>query len=122
MERSGGFTLLEVLVALAITAIGLTAALRASGVGIEGTMEYRTRFIALWLAENRAAERTARRDWPEPGSASHEEEMAGRRFLVREEVRATPNLRFRRLEIQVAGNEEPERAVSRLVVFLVRPG
>lgn len=122
MVRSGGFTLLEVLVALAITAIGLTAALRASGVGIEGTMEYRTRYIALWLAENLAAERTARRDWPEPGSASHEEEMAGRRFLVREEVSATPNLSFRRLEIQVAGSAEPERAVSRLVVFLVRPG
>jgi general secretion pathway protein I len=122
MSRSRGFTLLEVLVALAITAIGLTAALRATGVGVEGTMEYRTRFIALWLAENLAAERTARRDWPEPGLASHEDEMAGRRFLVREEVRATPNPRFRRLEIQIAGTEEPARVVSRLVVFLVRPG
>jgi general secretion pathway protein I len=116
-----GFTLLEVLIALAIVAIGLTAALRASGVGIEGTLEYRSRFIALWLAENLAAERTARRDWPDPGLVSQEEEMAGHRFIIRQEVKTTPNPRFRRLEIRVASAQAPEHSLRDLVVFLLRP-
>lgn len=116
-----GFTLLEVLIALAIVAIGLTAALRASGVGIEGTQEYRARYLALWLADNLAAERTARRDWPEPGRDSREEEMAGQRFIVRQEVKATPNTRFRRLEIRVASVQVPERPLREVTVFLLRP-
>ena len=116
-----GFTLLEVLIALAIVAIGLTAALRASGVGIDGTLEYRSRFIALWLAENIAAERTARQDWPAPGQVMQEMDMAGQRFIVRQTVQATPNPRFHRLEIEVASVYAPERALRQMVVFLLRP-
>lgn len=120
-SRQPGFTLLEVLIALAIVAIGLTAALRASGVGIEGTQAYRARFIALWLADNLAAERSARRDWPEPGLDSREEEMAGQRFIVRQVVKTTPNPRFRRLEIRVASARAPDHALRELVVFMIRP-
>lgn len=117
-----GFTLLEVLIALAIVAIGLTAALRATGVGIEGTLEYRSHYLALWLAENIAAERTARREWLDPGTRGREEEMAGHRFVVQEETTPTRSPRFRRLEIRVASAHEPERTLRQLVVFLVRPG
>ena len=121
MRASRGFTLLEVLIALAIVAIGLTAALRASGVAIEGTSDYRGRFLALWLAENLAAEHTARREWPAPGERRLEAEMAGRQFVVREAVEATPNPRFRRLAINVASAEAPEQSLRQLVVFLIRP-
>lgn len=121
MQRAGGFTLLEVLIALAIVAIGLTAALRASGAGSNGALEYRSHLLALWLAENVAAERTARGDWPEPGVREHDEEMAGYRFLVREEVKTTPNPRFRRLEVAVADVAEPGRQLRRIVAFLVEP-
>lgn len=120
-RRGRGFTLLEVLIALAIVAIGLAAALRASGAGSEGVLEYRGHLLALWLAENVAAERTARGDWPDPGVREGEEEMAGYRFRVREEVTATPNPRFRRLDVAVAASLEPARSLRHVVVFLTRP-
>lgn len=120
--RSGGFTLLEVLIALAIVAIGLTAALRASGMGTEGVGEYRERLLAQWVAENIAAERTALGAWPATGVTRSAAEMGGQRFLVSEEVKATPNPRFRRLEIRVSRPEEPQRALRRLTAFLIAPG
>lgn len=116
--RSTGFTLLEVLVALAIVAIGLSAALRASGVGTEGVREYRAHMLALWLAEDVAAERVARRDWPAPGQTSREETYSGHRFLVREEVKTTLNPYFRRLEIDVSAVDEPARSLRHSVAFL----
>ncbi len=119
--RQAGFSLLEVLVALAIVAIGLTAALRASGVGTEGVGEYRNHLLALWLAENIAAERSARRDWPSADTTTSEEEFAKQHFLVRQQVMTTPNPRFRRLEISVASREEPGRNLQRSVVFLIQP-
>ena len=116
-----GFSLLEMLVALAIVAIGLTAALRASGVGIEGVGEYRNHMLALWLAENIVAERTARGDWPSPGTTTSEEMFANHRFVVRQEIKATPNRRFRRLDVMVADREEPSRTLQHSVAFLTSP-
>lgn len=114
-----GFSLLEMLVALAIVSIGLVAALRATGVGTEGAREYRNHMLALWLAENTVAERTARQDWPETGTTSDEETFANQRFLVRQEIMATPNPQFRRLNVTVSTQEEPERALQRSVAFLI---
>lgn len=121
MRRRAGFTLIEVLIALAIVAIGLSAALRASAVGTDGVAEYRQRLLADWLAENVAAERSARGEWPTPGDSAREETMAGARFQVRESVKATPNPRFRRLDIEVAAAEAPDHVLRRLSVFLVTP-
>jgi general secretion pathway protein I len=113
-----GFTLLEMLVALAIVSIGLTAALRASGVGLEGVGEYRSHMLALWLAQNIVAERTARADWPAPTTATSEEVFANRTFVVRQEIRTTPNPRFKRLDVMIADRQEPARTLQHSVAFL----
>ena len=120
MRRGRGFTLLEMLVALAIVSIGLIAALRATGVGTEGVGEYRARLQALWLAQNIVAEVTARQDWLAPGVSSSEQDFAKRRFVVLQEVKTTPNPLFRRLEISVAAREEPARTLQHSVAFLIR--
>lgn len=122
MRRAGGFTLLEVLIALAIVAIGLGAALRASGAATDGLMESRSRWLALWLAEDIAAERTARGDWLDPGLQTRTAEMGGEPFLVYEAVEATPNQRFRRLVIRVAPASSPDHSLRELVVYLNRQG
>ncbi len=115
-----GFSLLEMLVALAIVSIGLIAALRATGVGTEGVSEYRNRMLAQWLAQNIVSERTARQDWPSPDVISNEEEFAGHLFVVRQEVKTTPNSQFRRLDVSVAAREEPGRTLQRAVAFLTQ--
>jgi general secretion pathway protein I len=57
------FTLVEVLVALAVLSLALMAALRASSVGVSTSNEIRDRLLAGWVAQNRLAEHRARRDW-----------------------------------------------------------
>lgn len=116
-----GFTLLEMLVALAIVAIGLTAALRASGIGIEGVGEYRNHMLALWLAQNIVTEHIARGDWPTPDTTTSEEQFANHSFVVRQEVKATPNPRFKRLDVMIADREEPGRTLQHSVAFLTEP-
>ncbi|MDP2834092.1 MAG: type II secretion system minor pseudopilin GspI [Pseudomonadota bacterium] len=121
VTRARGFTLIEVLVALAIVAIALSAALRASGVGSEASRDYRAHLLALWLADDLAAEHQARRDWPAPGVSEREVEMGGQVFSVREEIKSTPNPRFRRLEIHIRDAHETERDLRLLTLYLV-PG
>ena len=53
--RAPGFTLIEVLVALAIVAVALSAGMRALAQGADGASSLKARTLALWVAENRLA-------------------------------------------------------------------
>src|SRR5256885_5459676 len=72
-----GFTLIEVLVALAIVAIALMAALRAAGQATTAAGDLRSRQLAGWVAENRLAEHRARGDWLAVGIAPRTQRQGG---------------------------------------------
>ncbi|MEO8716605.1 MAG: type II secretion system minor pseudopilin GspI [Burkholderiales bacterium] len=119
-----GFTLVEVLVALAIITVALLAALRAAGQATNAAGELRLRLFAGWVAENRLAEHRARGDWLALGIARGAQSEGGVEFAWREEVVGTPNPAFRRIDVFVSAPAtaagEP-RSLARLTGFVVRP-
>jgi general secretion pathway protein I len=115
-----GFTLLETLVALAILAIALAAVMRATGGGTNHAEIMRVRVLADWVAQNRLAQHAARGDFFPPGIQNGEETQAGIRLLWKEEIGATPNIAFRRIEVSVYAPEDPDYALRRITSFLVR--
>ncbi|MBU1235252.1 MAG: type II secretion system minor pseudopilin GspI [Gammaproteobacteria bacterium] len=121
MARGNGFTLIEVLVALVIFAVGVMATLRAMGVVITGSSEQRLRLAAGWVAENRLAEMRATGRFPPLGTNEGEETMAGQHYVWREETKATPNPLFRRVDVSVFLTEGDDHALSRLSGFAVKP-
>ncbi|MBB5190384.1 general secretion pathway protein I [Silvimonas terrae] len=118
--RQRAFTLIEVMVALAVVAIALMAALKATSFATDSAMDFRTRMLAGWVAENRLAELTARRDFPETGQSSGNEDQAGETFIWRINVGPSPNRSFRRLEITVYEQKDQQHAAATLVSYLAR--
>jgi general secretion pathway protein I len=98
---AAGFTLLEVLVALAVVAVALLAAIGTATQSTVSAEVLRTRLFATWEAENRLAELRARRAWPDLGVSEGIAEQAGVRLRWRETVDALPDSAFRRVEIAV---------------------
>ncbi|RTL50112.1 MAG: type II secretion system protein GspI [Rhodocyclaceae bacterium] len=121
MKRPVGFTLLEVLVALAIMAIGVAAAMRAIGVATSGMDALRERQLADWVAQNRLAEIRIAGRFPPTGINQGETQMGGRYFVWKEDVKATPNPLFRRVDVAVYASGEDDHALSRLSGFAVSP-
>jgi general secretion pathway protein I len=116
-----GFTLIEVLVALTIAAVALIAALRATATLTQGAQDMRLRAYALWSAENRLATIRLSSEWPEVGRRRFDCPQGGVALRCEEEVFATPNLFFRRVEISVRAADAPVEAdaprLARLVGF-----
>jgi general secretion pathway protein I len=100
-RQAAGFTLLEVLVALAVVAVALLAAIGTATQSTVSAEVLRTRLFATWEAENRLAELRARRAWPDLGVSEGIAEQAGVRLRWRETVDALPDSAFRRVEIAV---------------------
>ena len=120
-HRRCGFTLIEVLVALAIIAIALLSALRVAGQGTQNVGELRARLFAGWIAQNQLAEHRARGDWLPPGLQQGSALQGGINFGWREEVTSTPNPYFRRVDIFVYTPDQPSTALAKLTGFIVQP-
>ena len=99
--RATGFTLLEVLVALAIIAIVLLAALRAGAVVLDSSARARTAVLAQMCAENALVEQRLARRLPALGSTSSPCVEGGLALRVDTDVRSTPNPGFRRVDVRV---------------------
>lgn len=118
-KQRAGFTLVEVLVALAIIAIALLAAMRAAGQGTNNVGELRSRLLAGWVAENLLAEHRARRDWLPLGIQRGSARQGGLEFAWREEIIATPNPSFRRVDVRVFAGAEESHSLAHLAGFVV---
>lgn len=115
-----GFTLLEVMVALAILALGLGAlwtGLSQATVLAEGLPE---RVAARWVAQNRIILRQARQDWPEPGVSTGSGDMGGRTWYWQEQISYTREPLLRRIVVRV-GRQPESLSLTRIEAYLQRP-
>lgn len=116
--RPRGFTLIEVLVAVAILAVALAATSRAAGVATDSALETRQRLLATWAAQNRIAELRARRVFPPAATTRLTTEQAGLAMVLEETVTDTPNPTMRKVEIAVADARAPDRVTTRLTAYV----
>ena len=122
-QQHKGFTLIEVLVALAIIAIALLASLRVAGGGTNNAVDLRARLLAGWVAENVLADQRARGIWLPPVTQHGTQYQGGIAFFWREEITATPNISFRRVDVRVFTTADETYAVAHLVGFVANvPG
>ena len=114
-----GFTLLEVLVALVIVGTALGASLRAVGSLTQNSDGLRTAMMATWSAENRLVQMRLSRQFPAVGKQTYECPQGDLLLMCEEEVIASPNPRFRRVEVSVYAQDHPERRIIKLVQLVL---
>lgn len=113
--RPGGFTLIEVLVALGIVATALVAGLQASSALTRNAGRQADTVLAHVCAENELVKVRLAKQMPGIGDTDLECEQAGRLLQVRVSVLPTPNPSFRRVDAQVFDDRTPILRLSTVV-------
>ena len=102
-----GFTLIEVLIALAIVGVALAASVRALGTGVNGVRNLQQRSLATQAAENTLAEMRLQGAFPAPGRQSLPCPQGPLQLSCELLVQSTPNYRFRRVTVRVRLDDGP---------------
>jgi len=107
-QASRGFTLIEVMVALAIVAISLAAGSRAASSVVDTSQRLSDVVLAQWCADNELTELHLAGQLPAVGKTPFTCVQLGRSFQCTVNVQPTPNPSFRRVDASVANDEERE--------------
>jgi len=96
-----GFTLIEVLVALAIVAIGMAAVLGALSSSADTVSRLRDKTFAQWFAMNRIATLRLSGQAPPTGKSNGDDDYAGRKWHWAQEVVTTEVPGVERIDVNV---------------------
>ncbi len=119
-RRQRGFTLLEVIVALAVIAFALSAAVSAVSGNTRNAAGLQQRTYAHWVAMNQMAELHVSRLWPNTRTTRGSSLMARHEWYWSMKVSTTADKNVRRVDITVRADEGDESPLVTLTGFVGR--
>ena len=121
--KAHGFTLLEVMVALLIVALGLAAAVQLTTLAADNARALSRRTEADWVAMNQLGAMQLAGAWPADGSTQGHSVMAGRTWYWRQQVQGAPVPNLREVVIEVRDRPTgPALATLRTLVSQAESG
>ncbi len=119
-KQQRGFTLLEVIVALAVIAFALSAAVSAVSGNTRNAAGLQQRTYAHWVAMNQMAELQASRRWPAIRTKRGSSLMARHEWFWTMDVTRVPDQNLRRVVVRVRAEEDADSSLVTLTGFVGR--
>jgi len=121
LKYARGFTLLEVMVALAVIAVGLGAVITEASRNISNATLLEAKTLAHWVATNKVVEMQVSQAWPSAGEESGDVEMAGRDWYLTVIIIDTLDERVKRMDVEVRTDAGSERSIVKVISYLGKP-
>lgn len=117
-----GFTLLEIMVALVILAVGMSALVKAAGSNTVNAAYLKNKTFAQWIAVNKANEIRIQHKWPATGTQTGRIFYADVEWFWKIKTSNTQDKDIRRIEVSVQLETERESdPLVNLAAFIGKP-
>ncbi|WP_448250135.1 type II secretion system minor pseudopilin GspI [Thalassotalea agariperforans] len=113
-----GFTLIEVMLAMAIFSIAGVALLATATTNFTNLSLLEEKMLANWVASNQLVEAKLTESWPPRNNKKGEEELAGQTWFWQQKVIKTTDNDLRALSVEVRKNEKDEKAIISLLTYV----
>jgi general secretion pathway protein I len=113
-----GFTLLEVLVAMAILSLGMIAVFSGMSQSLNVTVRLRDKTLANWVALNQITELQVTGEYPKAGNRSDQVEMARSEWAWEMQISNIPQIEMRRIDVTVSYADSPDDILATVIGFI----
>lgn len=120
-SRQHGFTLMEVLVAVAVLALGMTAVIGAAGSSTRLGSELRDRTFADWVAMNELTSIRLATTAPASGDMNGDADMGGAKWHWKATVSGTEDPNLLRIDVAVSTADKPDDVIETVSGFMGKP-
>jgi len=118
LKKVVGFTLIEVMLAMAVFAIAGIALMSAAENNIRNVSHLESKLFASWVASNQLVEATLVTTWPPKNNKKGDVELAGRTWFWRQKVIKTTDKDMRAIVMEVRTQEDDEFALASLMTYV----
>ena len=120
MKHSHGFTLIEILIAMAIMAIALTALSGNSSVITHNNARLQDKTVALWIAQDVLNQYRISNQWPSAGNSQGENSQLGQNWPWKVNVGNSSASNVFKINISVFSPASPDAPAANLNSFFTR--
>jgi general secretion pathway protein I len=120
-RAASGFTLIEVMVALVIVALGMMAVNTQLNRYTVAATYVEEKTLASWIATNKLTELSIAPTWPSVGDYEEDVEFAGQQWRCEVLVEETPVTNLHRVDVSVRLLADPERVVHKVSALIEPP-
>lgn len=117
-KKALGFTLIEVMLAMAVFSIAGIALLSASINNTRNISYLEDKMFANWVASNQLVTLSLEKKWPPKNNVKGEIELAGRAWFWQQKVIKTTDNDMRAIVMEVRLKEDDELAISSLTTYV----
>ncbi|QOL26592.1 type II secretion system minor pseudopilin GspI [Thalassotalea sp. LPB0316] len=121
MAKSSGFTLIEVLLAMALFAIAGVALLGTAGNSSGNLLYLQQKTYANWVASNQLTEAVLSEQWPPQNNKKGKLELAKRDWFWQQKVLKTTDNNLRAIIIEVRLKENDELPSASMMTYVAKP-
>ena len=117
-ELKKGFTLIEVMLAMAVFSIAGIAILGTADTNARNLGYLESKIIASWVASNQLVEASLDKSWPPKNNKKGKVEMAGQEWLWQQKIVKTTDKDMRAIVMEVRLDEKNPAALTSFMTYI----